>query len=51
MGRVGQVSIAGRAWIWPLSPVPLAFLAALACLLAFALVELRRNAAGRPVLA
>ncbi len=48
--RAGQVSIAGRTWSWQVSPVPVAFLAGLACLLAFVLVEMRRNAAGRAVL-
>lgn len=48
--RGGPVSIAGLTWSWRVSPVPLAFLAGLLCLLAFVLVELRRNAAGRVVL-
>ena len=48
--RSGQVSIAGIGWRWPVSPVPVAFAAGAGCLLAFAAVELRRNAAGRVVL-
>jgi EmrB/QacA subfamily drug resistance transporter len=48
--RTGPVSIAGFGWRWPLSPVPVAFAAGVICLVAFAVVELRRNAAGRVVL-
>ena len=48
--RTGQVSIAGIGWRWPVSPVPVAFAAGVGCLLAFAAVERRRNAAGRVVL-
>ena len=48
--RTGPVSIAGLGWRWPVSPVPVAFAAGAACLLAFVAVELRRNAAGRVVL-
>ncbi|MGE5289541.1 MAG: DHA2 family efflux MFS transporter permease subunit [Micromonosporaceae bacterium] len=48
--RTGPVSIAGLDWRWPLSPVPVAFAAGVICLVAFAAVELRRNAAGRVVL-
>lgn len=44
------MSIAGLGWRWPASPVPVAFGAGAACLLAFVAVELRRNAAGRVVL-
>jgi EmrB/QacA subfamily drug resistance transporter len=48
--RTGPVSIAGLGWRWPVSPVPVAFAAGAACLIAFVAVELRRNAAGRVVL-
>lgn len=48
--RTGDVSIGGLGWSWPVSPVPVAFAAGAACLLAFVAVELRRNAAGRVVL-
>jgi EmrB/QacA subfamily drug resistance transporter len=48
--RTGPVSIAGLGWRWPVSPVPVAFAAGAACLVAFVAVELRRNAAGRVVL-
>ena len=48
--RTGPVSIAGFGWRWPLSPIPVAFAAGVICLVAFAVVELRRNAAGRVVL-
>ena len=48
--RTGPVSIAGLGWRWPVSPVPVAFAAGAACLIAFVAVELRRNAAGRIVL-
>jgi len=48
--RTGPVSIAGLGWRWPVSPVPVAFAAGAACLVAFVGVELRRNAAGRVVL-
>jgi len=48
--RTGPVSIAGAGWKWPLSPVPVAFAAGVICLAAFAVVERRRNAAGRVVL-
>ncbi len=48
--RTGPVSIADFGWNWPLSPVPVAFAAGVICLAVFAIVELRRNAAGRVVL-
>jgi EmrB/QacA subfamily drug resistance transporter len=48
--RTGPVSVAGLGWKWPLSPVPVAFAGGVICLAAFAIVELRRNAAGRVVL-
>ncbi|HEX9042782.1 MAG TPA: MFS transporter [Trebonia sp.] len=48
--RAGEVSIAGLRWTARVSPVPVAFAAGIACLLAFVLVERRRNAAGRAVL-
>ncbi len=48
--RTGPVSIAGLDWGWPLSPVPVAFAAGVICLVAFAVIEARRNAAGRVVL-
>src|SRR5690606_21625205 len=35
---------------WPLSPVPIAFAFGIACLIAFALIERARRAAGKPVL-
>jgi EmrB/QacA subfamily drug resistance transporter len=48
--RTGQVSVAGLGGSWPISPVPVAFAVGIGCLLAFAAVERRRNAAGRVVL-
>lgn len=48
--RTGPVSIAGLDWGAHVSPVPVAFAAGVICLVAFAAVELRRNAAGRVVL-
>ncbi len=48
--RTGPLSVAGLDWRWPVSPVPVAFAAGAICLVAFAGVELRRNAAGRVVL-
>ncbi|MFG1993902.1 DHA2 family efflux MFS transporter permease subunit [Actinoplanes sp. NPDC048988] len=48
--RTGPVDVAGLSWTARLSPVPFAFALAVAGLLAFVLVERRRNAAGRPVL-
>jgi hypothetical protein len=48
--RTGLVSIAGLGWGWRVSPVPVAVAAGVICLVAFARVELRRNAAGRVVL-
>ena len=48
--RTGQESIAGLDWSWPVSPVTVAFAAGIGCLVAFAAVERRRNAAGRVVL-
>jgi EmrB/QacA subfamily drug resistance transporter len=48
--RTGSVDVAGFSWTAWLSPVPVAFALALVGLIAFVLVERRRNAAGRPVL-
>ncbi|UQU62775.1 DHA2 family efflux MFS transporter permease subunit [Couchioplanes caeruleus] len=48
--RTGPVDIAGVSWTMRLSPVPVAFAVAVLGLVAFVLVERRRNAAGKPVL-
>jgi EmrB/QacA subfamily drug resistance transporter len=42
-----QLSVRGWTWPWSVSPVPVAFVIGAAALVAFVLVERRRNAAGR----
>ncbi|MFI1994731.1 DHA2 family efflux MFS transporter permease subunit [Actinoplanes sp. NPDC020271] len=48
--RIGPVDVAGLSWTAGLSPVPIALALAVAGLVAFLVLERRRNAAGRPVL-
>jgi EmrB/QacA subfamily drug resistance transporter len=48
--RIGPVDVAGVSWTARLSPVPVGFALAAVGLVAFVLVERRRNAAGKPVL-
>lgn len=46
----GPVNVAGMRWSAPLSPVPVAFAVAALALTLFAVIQRRRNAAGRPAL-
>lgn len=46
----GTVSLFGLDWTWGVSPVAVAFAVGIAALVLFVVVELRRAAAGRPVL-
>jgi EmrB/QacA subfamily drug resistance transporter len=48
--RTGDIRLAGIHWTWAISPIPLAFAVGALALLIFAIVERRRNAAGRVVL-
>ena len=48
--RTGDIRLAGIHWTWTISPIPLAFAVGALALLIFAIVERRRNAAGRVVL-
>ncbi|HUK70481.1 MAG TPA: MFS transporter [Streptosporangiaceae bacterium] len=48
--RTGDVRLAGIHWTWVISAIPVAFFAGVLALLIFAIVERRRNAAGRVVL-
>ncbi|GAA3347269.1 DHA2 family efflux MFS transporter permease subunit [Amorphoplanes nipponensis] len=48
--RTGPVDVAGFSWTARLSPVPVALALAVAGVIAFVVVERRRNAAGRSVL-
>lgn len=48
--RTGPVDVAGFSWTAPISPVPFGFALAVAGLIAFVVIERRRNAAGKAVL-
>ena len=45
-----RLSLGGREWGWSVSPIPVAFVLGVLLLVAFVLVERRRNAAGRPAM-
>ncbi len=45
-----RLSLGGREWPWSVSPIPVAFVLGVLLLVAFVLVERRRNAAGRPAM-
>lgn len=45
-----DLTLFGRTWPWTVSPIPVAFALGVLALVAFVLLERRRNAAGRPVM-
>ncbi len=45
-----RLSLGGHEWAWSVSPIPLVFVLGVLLLVAFVLVERRRNATGRPAM-